>query len=125
LPSPILQLEFRRRDAEWNIESVRSVGVHQLKGGEEDAFAAAIEAFNARVWRKSSGRRKYRYDLAVLVNENEKLPPSDPVALKRFIKAVRTIRVWPSMTRCLFVKPRRWIIIPISLRARRKRKAWW
>lgn len=87
LPAPILQLEFRRRDDEWSIESVRSVGVHQLKGKEEDAFAAAIEAFNARVWRKSSGRRKYRYDLAVLVNEHEKLPPSDPVALKRFIKA--------------------------------------
>lgn len=86
LPCPILQLEFRRRD-DWTIESVRPIGIHQLKNSEEDAFASALEAFNAKVWRKAGHRKKFRYDLAVLVNENEKLPPSDKTALRKFIKA--------------------------------------
>ena len=86
LPAPILQVELRKRE-EWEIETVKSVGIHQLKGEEEDHFAAALEAFNARVWRKAGTRRKFRYDLAVLVNPNEKLPPSDPQALKRFVRA--------------------------------------
>lgn len=86
LPCPILQLEFRRRE-NWTIESVRAVGLHQLGEAEEDVFAAALENFNARVWRKSSSRKKYRYDLAVLVNPIEALPPSDPKALRRFVRA--------------------------------------
>jgi len=86
LPCPILQVEFRHRD-DWTIESVRPVGIHQLKSKEEDAFAKALEIFNAKVWRKTGGRKKFRYDLAVLVNEDEKLPPSDKRALRKFIKA--------------------------------------
>lgn len=86
LPCPILQLTFRRRES-WAVESVRPVGLHQLKGREEDVFAAALEAFNARVWRRAGSRRKYRYDLAMLVNESEKLPPSDKRALRNFVRA--------------------------------------
>ncbi|MEY1661623.1 RimK family protein [Isoalcanivorax beigongshangi] len=86
MPCPILQVEFRRRD-HWAVESVKATSLHQLKGKEEDAFAAALEQFNAKVWRKSSTRRKYRYDLAMLVNPDEKLPPSDKVALRKFIRA--------------------------------------
>lgn len=86
LAAPILQVTFRRR-GDWGIESVKSLGLHQLEGDEEDRFAAALEAFNARVWRKAGSRRKYRYDLAMLVNEREAMPPSDKRALKRFIKA--------------------------------------
>src|SRR5690606_14410763 len=86
LPCPILQLTFRRRES-WTVESVRPIGLHQLKGKEEDAFAAALEAFNARVWRKAGSRRKFRYDLAMLVNPDEKLPPSDKGALRQFVRA--------------------------------------
>lgn len=86
LPCPILQLEFRRREA-WTVELVRPLGLQQLKGQEEDAFAAALEAFNARVWRKVGSRRKYRYDLAMLVNPDEAMPPSDKVALRKFVRA--------------------------------------
>ena len=86
LPAPILQLTFRRRES-WTVESVRPLGLHQLKGAEEDTFAAALEAFNARVWRKAGSRRKFRYDLAMLVNPEEALPPSDSKALRLFARA--------------------------------------
>ncbi|MCH8543093.1 MAG: RimK family protein [Alcanivorax sp.] len=86
LPCPILQLEFRRRE-NWTVELVRPLGLQQLKGQEEDAFATALETFNARVWRKVGSRRKYRYDLAMLVNPDEAMPPSDKVALRKFVRA--------------------------------------
>jgi glutathione synthase/RimK-type ligase-like ATP-grasp enzyme len=86
LACPILQVELRRRD-EWHVESVKPVGIHQLKGEEEDEFAKALETFNARVWRKIGSRKNFRYDLAVLVNAEEALPPSDKVALSKFVKA--------------------------------------
>lgn len=86
LPCPILQVEFRRRSG-WDIASVKPIGLHQLTKGEEDIFAAALERFNAKIWRKPAGRRKYRYDLAMLVNEKERMPPSNRGALKSFVKA--------------------------------------
>jgi glutathione synthase/RimK-type ligase-like ATP-grasp enzyme len=87
LPCPILHVNFRRRAGVWMIDSVSAVGIHLLKGRSEDKFANALEKFNASVWRRVASRRTFRYDMAVLVDENEKLPPSNKTALKHFIQA--------------------------------------
>lgn len=92
LPCPILRVSFRRRD-EWALESIRSVGLRQLKDHEEDLFARSLELFNKRVWRNPRRRRSDRYDLAMLVNEQEELPPSNRTALKRFIRAGRQLGI--------------------------------
>ncbi|ASK33527.1 RimK family protein [Alloalcanivorax mobilis] len=92
MPCPILRVSFRRRDG-WSLASIRTVTLKQLKGKEEDAFARALERFNARVWRSPRRRRGDRYELAMLVNEQEAMPPSDRTALKRFIKAGRQLGI--------------------------------
>ena len=92
LPCPVLQVTLRRRE-HWGIESVKAIGFHTLKGDDEDRFAAALESFNTRIWRKPGSRRKYRYDLAMLVNEQEELPPSNTRALKKFIKAGKDLGI--------------------------------
>src|SRR5690606_4272153 len=50
-------------------------------------FADALNHYSRRVWRKSKGRKVYQFDLAMLVNTDEAMPPSDAKALKKFIKA--------------------------------------
>lgn len=92
LPCPILRVAFRRREV-WTLESIRTANLKQLKGGEQDAFARALEHFNARVWRNPRRRRSDRYDLAMLMDDNEALPPSNKTALKRFIKAGRELGI--------------------------------
>lgn len=92
MPCPILRVSFRRRE-EWTLESIRPVSLKQLKGHEEDAFARALEQFNARVWRNPRRRRGDRYDLAMLVDDKEAMPPSNRAALKRFIKAGRQLGI--------------------------------
>lgn len=52
-----------------------------LEEREQDVFAAALDRFSSMVWRKPRARRRYRFDLAVLVNPDEEMPPSDKVAL--------------------------------------------
>ncbi|MBL7249260.1 RimK family protein [Alloalcanivorax marinus] len=93
LPCPILRVAFRRRDDQWILESIRTVSLKQLKGDEEDAFARALERFDARVWRNPRRRRGDRYELAMLVDKREVLPPSNKTALKRFIKAGRELGI--------------------------------
>ena len=83
-PCPILNVVIKRRDR-WLIESIKPIALNTLSDHEEDLFAAALEKFNASVWRKPRSRKKTRYDLAVLIDPEEKLPPSDKSALKKFI----------------------------------------
>ena len=92
LPCPILKVEFRRRE-QWQIEALKPLSLKQLKGSQEDAFARALEQFNARVWRSPRRRRGDRYELAMLVNDQETMPPSNRTALKRFIRAGRQLGI--------------------------------
>jgi len=91
-PSPVLRVAFRQID-EWQIETVKPASIDSLEEHEEDLFASALDSFSRKVWRKPSARKKYRYDLAILIDRQEKMPPSDPMALKHFIRAGRKLGI--------------------------------
>ena len=60
------------------------------RDNEQTEFANALDQFSRKVWRQPKREKAARYDLAILVNPDEKLPPSNPGAIKKFIKAVKT-----------------------------------
>ncbi|WP_245748784.1 RimK family protein [Oceanisphaera psychrotolerans] len=86
LPCPVLELTFKKR-SRWELAGLATLSPRELQGEEEDRFAEALEAYSRIIWRKPKATKRYRYDLAMLVNPDEALPPSDPKALKRFVKA--------------------------------------
>ncbi|RAH30935.1 RimK family alpha-L-glutamate ligase, partial [Vibrio vulnificus] len=59
----------------------------ELNDTEENFFIESLELFSNKVWRKPKQEKKYRYDIAILIDEEEKMPPSCPQALKRFKRA--------------------------------------
>ncbi len=91
-PCPILEIVFKRRK-KWQIASMRPAAPADLSEQEQDLFAAALDRFSTMVWRKPRTRRRYRFDLAMLVNPEEAMPPSDEAALKRFEKAGRKLGI--------------------------------
>lgn len=91
-PCPILSMTFRKGD-DWQIEALHPEGLKHLSSEEEDLFATALDAYSRKIWRKPSAKRKYRYDLAILIDPQEKLPPSDPDALKYFIRAGKKLGI--------------------------------
>ncbi|HEX7341306.1 MAG TPA: RimK family protein [Rhodanobacteraceae bacterium] len=91
-PCPLLRIEFER-DRMWQIAAIKPVGLDSLDDAQEDAFAQALEQFSRKLWRKPRSRRMYRYDLAMLVDPAEKLPPSDKKALKAFIVAGKELGI--------------------------------
>jgi glutathione synthase/RimK-type ligase-like ATP-grasp enzyme len=88
-PCPILEVTFRRSGEDWIIHQLSSGSIHALEGAEEDRFATALDRFSRKVWRKPKTRKRHRYDMAILVNPEEKFPPSDNTAIKRFMRAGR------------------------------------
>jgi glutathione synthase/RimK-type ligase-like ATP-grasp enzyme len=91
-PCPLLRIEFERERV-WQVASIRPVGLHTLDDAQEDAFAAALDRFSRKLWRKPRTRRRYRYDLAMLVDPNEAMPPSNRKALKSFVAAGKELGI--------------------------------
>lgn len=91
-PCPLLRIEFKR-DRVWQIAAIRPLGLMSLDDAQEDAFAQALDHFAKKLWRRPRARKRYRYDIAMLVNPDEKMPPSNRGALKAFIAAGKQLDV--------------------------------
>lgn len=85
-PCPVLQVTLRFRK-QWEIVSLKARSHTRLSDAEETDFANALNGYSHQIWRKSRARKTFQYDMAILVNPDEEMPPSDAKALKKFIKA--------------------------------------
>ncbi len=92
-PCPVLNVGFKRVEQTWAIESVRPLSIQQLSDSEQDEFAAALDHFSRKVWRRPRRKKRYAYDLAMLVDAQEVLPPSNKKALENFVLAGRKIGI--------------------------------
>lgn len=91
-PCPVLQITLRLQQ-QWEISDLTAVSPKQLDDSMQTLFAEALDKFSKKVWRKSRARKSSRFDLAILVNPAETLPPSNRGALKKFIKAGRQMGI--------------------------------
>jgi glutathione synthase/RimK-type ligase-like ATP-grasp enzyme len=91
-PCPLLRIEFERERV-WQIGAIKPVGLHTLNDAQEDGFAQALDQFSRKLWRKPRARRQYRYDIAMLVDPNEAMPPSNKKALKSFVAAGKELGI--------------------------------
>ena len=92
-PCPILRLEFEREKV-WQISAIKPAGLHTLTDPQEDSFAAGAGQVFARNFGASRVReRRIRYDIAMLADPNEAMPPSNKRALKSFIEAGKEIGI--------------------------------
>ncbi|HEX5313644.1 MAG TPA: RimK family protein [Gammaproteobacteria bacterium] len=92
-PAPILRIELGC-DKTWRIERLTLVSYQRLPAAEHENFLEGFRRFLGRRWRRSPhAASRYRYDLAVLHDPEEKLPPSDRRALGRLTRAGRRMKV--------------------------------
>jgi glutathione synthase/RimK-type ligase-like ATP-grasp enzyme len=89
---PILLVEFSKNQA-WRVDSIKAGALNSLTAAEEDHFARALDQFSRKVWRKPRSRKKWRYELAILTNPEEKLPPSDADAIGNFERIGRKLGI--------------------------------
>jgi glutathione synthase/RimK-type ligase-like ATP-grasp enzyme len=87
-PAPLLQVVLERQ-ALWHVSSVRIVAPTELSENDGERFAVALHGHLAARWRQPRARRQARYDMAILHNPDEQMPPSNRKALANFIRAAR------------------------------------
>lgn len=85
-PCPIMRAELSWEAGGWRVSSLKVTALQGLKEPEQEAFATALDHFSAQLWRKQKTHKISRYEMAILVDPDEKLPPSDNKALKKFAR---------------------------------------
>lgn len=91
-PAPILEIEFDR-SLNWQIKNIRLVALTELNDEQQDEFSLALDNFSTKVWRKPRNSRSTRYDLAILIDPQETLPPSNKSALQQFVRHAKKLDI--------------------------------
>ena len=86
MPSPILKLSLEWVGKQANL-LVSPFSFTDLSALERQQFISQLSEFTQRVWRVNAGKKATRWDMAILVDPEEKVPPSNKEAIARFIKA--------------------------------------
>ncbi|MFV8817802.1 RimK family protein [Haliea sp. E17] len=105
-PCPLLEITLKRK-AQWEITGLRPLSPRQLAEDERELFTWTLEDFTRKQWRRKRVKARSRYDLAILCDPGESMPPSNAGALKRFIRAGREMGI-----HCQLITQRDYLRLP-------------
>ena len=91
-PTPLMRVEFER-DTDWRIAGIRVQSITALNERQCLACGEALTRFGGIPLPTSDNQRHYRYQVGILQNPDEVLPPSNPAALAKFVAAGQALGV--------------------------------
>ncbi|WP_017446924.1 RimK family protein [Gayadomonas joobiniege] len=89
--APILKIELQIQP--WAILQVTACSLSDLLAEQIIDFHTALFKFNQKLWNQKKPAKQARWEMAILANEAEKLPPSDKAALKKMQKAAAKVGI--------------------------------
>jgi glutathione synthase/RimK-type ligase-like ATP-grasp enzyme len=95
-PTPFLRADFSFNNT-WQLTNISPLAVREIPVEERAVAESVSSEFFAGKKMYIPKRSMPRYDLAILHNPDEKSPPSDARALKRFIKAAEELGLGAEM----------------------------
>ncbi len=91
-PCPMLSVRFQHQD-KWRIGRIKPLSFTKLNAEDRERFKQALAHYLKRRWRRARKVSPARYDLAILHDPHDPLPPSGKKALQAFSKAGRRIGI--------------------------------
>lgn len=97
--APILRLALSQQGGETRV-AIRRLALAALSDQHRDFALHQLQRFSSRAWRTRAEQKKYRWELAILTNPAESVPPSNRGAIARFISAaeklgIRAVEIGP------------------------------
>lgn len=83
---PIQKVSFLKKD-KWLLQSLKPLNLKDLSLNDKVDLNRALQLFLSGKSMVRKGYKRKLYDLAILVNPEEIMPPSDAKALQKFLKA--------------------------------------
>ena len=91
-PAPLLRVEYGSHGSGYQVR-LRRCALQELSGSDREWCLKVLAEYTQANWRKPGRTKRYRWDLAILVNQDEAVPPSNKSALSRFTKAARKLGI--------------------------------
>lgn len=85
-PAPLLRARFERNGS-WKLTAVRVIGLGEVPESHHDFLVGQAERYLRRAPRKAKAAPATRFDLAILHDPDDPMPPSNAEALQRFVDA--------------------------------------
>ncbi|MBL8668319.1 MAG: RimK family protein [Rhodospirillales bacterium] len=84
---PLLRVELRHKNGAWMVDGIEPIGIAEMQADQRALFVDALDRYTRSAWRRQRSAPAARWSIAVLHDPKEKLPPSNPRALERFVRA--------------------------------------
>lgn len=88
--APFLRAEFSKKEQEWILKNIQAIAANEIPEEHKPFVTQMAQEFFKKRY-SVAPKKDARYDLAILVNPNEELPPSDEKAIQRFIRAAESL----------------------------------
>lgn len=83
---PLLKVDLKYH-GRWQITSIKAVTINNLSTEKQPFFIESFNQYSQKRWHDPRTPKQSRFDLAILYNPRELLPPSNRRALKKFLTA--------------------------------------
>ncbi|WP_121667945.1 RimK family protein [Mesonia aquimarina] len=90
---PFLRIKFTYTN-KWNIQNIRAIGVSEIPEDHKESMQLFAKQYFSKKRYDTAKASKAIYDLAILVQENDPAPPSNPKAIKKFIEAAEKLNFY-------------------------------
>jgi glutathione synthase/RimK-type ligase-like ATP-grasp enzyme len=85
-PAPLLRARFER-DTRWQLTSVRALGLSEVPDSHRSFVAEQAKRYLRRTPRKNKTAPATRFDVAILYDSHDPMPPSNARAIRQFMAA--------------------------------------
>ena len=82
---PVLELALVPGER-WRVRAARALALGDLDAAGQERLFQAVERYTRLRWKGPRAKHRTRFELAVLVDPKEDLPPSDAASLRHFAK---------------------------------------
>ncbi len=90
---PFLKVEFEREDDVWSVKNVSPLSINEIPKSHFPSIIQFIKEYFAGKRTPLPRKAPSRYSMAILIEKNEKNPPSNTQALRRFVKAADSLSI--------------------------------
>lgn len=83
---PLLSVNLVHK-GRWEIDTIAPISIRNMQPEQGALFSNALDRYTSATWRKQKPVVPARWSIAILHDPKEALPPSNPKALERFVRA--------------------------------------
>lgn len=91
--APLLRAHFVYSKKKWQLQDVAPIAANDIPENHRAFVVEVAAAYFAGHGRSVRRPRRPRYNMAILVNDADPMKPSNPRAIRRFIKAAQQFRI--------------------------------